>query len=557
MISDRLYRLAFEFKKTKLWQALWDSDVFAVKLSGDRIGYISIMGAAGKHCALALYQGDKGLDSFRILAGADRFMMSTFEFREQVLQQECLQCSFEGKEELSEEEREEVKEYARACGIRLGGKNAYPQFMRYQRNRCPWNLQTEDEQEDLCQALEAATALAGLLERSTPEELGLKEIGPEEMEIPLMECREGEFVVGKILLPAQQPVVMPAPRAGNEIAMAKLKRMKKAGALECEILRVPQPVRNSPEEIPFFPVLLLAVDSATERIVPLMSVKDYEDNPETLMDMFMEGLLREKICPREIFVRDQRTYAFVKEFCAKLGISLIMEEELEVLDETEDMLLDHLDMQETEEMTQFDEMLDILLNMEESQLRLLPPEMLGQLKLLLHQDVLPPRVEEKLKQFFALLEKGDGKKNKISSDNIRKIITHQSYVISVSLGSGCYRHIRIGSGKRLCDLHGAILDAFGFDDDHAHAFFMDNYVWSNKDSYFAEDVEGDLRPTSKYRLGQIDLYSGKRFKYLFDFGHEWVFQCRVLRVEDGGLGEPEVIRSKGEVPCQYGDWEDE
>lgn len=557
MFSDRLYKLAFEFKKTKLWQTLWDADVFAVKLSGDRMGYISIMGAAGKHCALALYFGNESLDSFRTLAGTDRFMMSASEVRERVLQQECLQCSFEGKDELSEEERESVKEYARVHGIRLGGKNAYPQFMKYQRNRCPWSLQAEEEQKDLCEALEAAIALAGLLERSAPEELGLKEIGPEETEIPLMERCEGEFVLRKTLLPEQRPLEMPAAKAGNEIAIAKLKKIKRAGALECGILRVQQPVQNTPEEIPFFPVLLLAVDSVTERIVPLHPVKDYEDNPEALMDVFMEGLLREKFCPGEIFVRDERTYVFMKAFCEKLGIGLIMEEELEALDEAEDMLLDHLDMQETEEMTQFDDMLNILLDLDESQLRLLPPEMLRQLKLLADQDVLPARVEEKLKQVFALLEKGDAPRKKSVSNNIRKMASTQSYVISVSLGSGCYRHIRIGGGNRLFDLHAAILDAFGFADDHAHAFFMDNCVWSDRDSYYAEDVESGLRTTSKYRLGQVDLYKGKQFKYVFDFGDEWTFQCRVLRVEEGGSAEPEVIRSKGEAPPQYGSWDDE
>lgn len=46
----------------------------------------------------------------------------------------------------------------------------------------------------------------------------------------------------------------------------------------------------------------------------------------------------------------------------------------------------------------------------------------------------------------------------------------KSYVISASLGAGCYRHIRIGDQETLDRLHELILDAFDFDDDHAHAF---------------------------------------------------------------------------------------
>ena len=47
MISDKLFALAFEYKKTKLWNHLSDTQVFALELSGGRVGYISIMGRAG------------------------------------------------------------------------------------------------------------------------------------------------------------------------------------------------------------------------------------------------------------------------------------------------------------------------------------------------------------------------------------------------------------------------------------------------------------------------------------------------------------------------------
>ena len=93
MISDKLFALAFEYKKTKLWKAMWDIEVFGVKLSGGRIGYISIMGGGGSHCALGLYVGQKGLDSLRCIVQADQFQMSPFEFHEKIIRQDCLQCA--------------------------------------------------------------------------------------------------------------------------------------------------------------------------------------------------------------------------------------------------------------------------------------------------------------------------------------------------------------------------------------------------------------------------------------------------------------------------------
>ena len=43
MASDKLYECAFEYKKTKLWKKLWDTEIFAVKFSDGEIGYVSVM----------------------------------------------------------------------------------------------------------------------------------------------------------------------------------------------------------------------------------------------------------------------------------------------------------------------------------------------------------------------------------------------------------------------------------------------------------------------------------------------------------------------------------
>jgi len=126
----------------------------------------------------------------------------------------------------------------------------------------------------------------------------------------------------------------------------------------------------------------------------------------------------------------------------------------------------------------------------------------------------------------------------------------ESYVISVSAGKGCYRHIQIAADATLFDLHTAILDAFEFIDDHAHAFFMDNKIWSIADGYYSDQIENERRQTRDFRLGSLALQPGKRFKYVFDFGDEWVFQCKVLRVSNEPCDTPVIVRSTGEAPDQ-------
>lgn len=126
-----------------------------------------------------------------------------------------------------------------------------------------------------------------------------------------------------------------------------------------------------------------------------------------------------------------------------------------------------------------------------------------------------------------------------------------SYVISVSAGTGCYRHIQISKSATLYKLHKAIIDAFNFEDDHAHAFFMDNHYWSGNAAFFSMKMHGDERLTKRYKLEKLNLSKGDQFKYLFDFGDEWRFQCKVLRELEELTDKPRVIRSVGESPEQY------
>lgn len=127
------------------------------------------------------------------------------------------------------------------------------------------------------------------------------------------------------------------------------------------------------------------------------------------------------------------------------------------------------------------------------------------------------------------------------------LISDKSFILSISLGAGCYRHIKISESDTLSDLHTAILSAFKIDDNHAHAFFLDNVLWSEQNSYFDGFYIGINRRTMDYRLDKV-LSAGQKFKYLFNFGRELVFQCNVLRETNAVCPESTVIRSKGEVP---------
>ena len=136
-----------------------------------------------------------------------------------------------------------------------------------------------------------------------------------------------------------------------------------------------------------------------------------------------------------------------------------------------------------------------------------------------------------------------------------------SRVISVRYGTGCYRHLRIPSSYTLEELAEAILEAFDFINDHAHAFFMDDRCWSEADAYWMDSGDDDWeweeeeeeRFTSEYTLDV--LKPGQSFKFVFDFGESWSFQCKLLsEMED--CEDVELLRTKGKPPEQYAPPED-
>lgn len=558
MISDRLFEKAFAYKKTKLWKQLWDSQLFAVELSDGRLGYVSIMGKLGEHCALALYIGAEALHSgyFSLYQtdSAETMMLfeneSPFKENERLLRQECLQCIFDRKDMLEAEELEAARSYARRHGIRMAGAKAYPQLWKFVPNHYPWMIKDDEDQRLLGEALEAAVALAKVLEDQSQEEIGLTDYREEKESMLLIKRSEEGFTLGRTEIPAPPEKHWPQPKLENEIALAYLKKMKKAGIWQCELIHLLEPVQEKPDEAPVFPMMLMSVEQESGFCLPMQYVCEYEENPDELMEFYLAAVRRSEVCPAEILARDQRTYVFLKGFCGKLGIPIRIEEQLPMLDQVERDFAESFELDEWDDDDYDMDDMDDVGDMDD-----LLEEMEDMLKTLMETD------PEVLSQFLDRMHEG---KNGRTNDNEPHLVRNRrvadaaetpdwSYVISVSLGTGCYRHIKIAAGDYLCDLHDAIQDAFDFDNDHLYAFFMDDQVWSRHNGYSVDSGIG--KSTMDVRLCELGLYKDKKFKYLFDFGDEWRFQCKVLREEPGAVKRPQIVRSKGESPDQYGgDW---
>ena len=132
-----LYDAAIEFKKLKCWDWMWDTDLFGVQnpVTGE-IGYCCVMGGAGEHFALAVYQGSEGLNGYLALQSGENYPSL-----EDILSlQKLLMASFEDRNILQKEDIQLIKKF----DLKFSGSNSWPLFRSYKPGCYPWYLTGEE-----------------------------------------------------------------------------------------------------------------------------------------------------------------------------------------------------------------------------------------------------------------------------------------------------------------------------------------------------------------------------------------------------------------------------
>lgn len=121
----------------------------------------------------------------------------------------------------------------------------------------------------------------------------------------------------------------------------------------------------------------------------------------------------------------------------------------------------------------------------------------------------------------------------------------------------CIRVIRMNSESSLYELHSMIQRAVDFDDDHLFCFYIGSGMM-RKTYELSEFLDSNQNfSVEETALGELGLRKGKKFTYLFDYGDRWLFDIKVLNIEDGFVEEPEIIRAKNAAPEQYPVYEED
>jgi hypothetical protein len=134
----------------------------------------------------------------------------------------------------------------------------------------------------------------------------------------------------------------------------------------------------------------------------------------------------------------------------------------------------------------------------------------------------------------------------------------QSYVFDAELEGfeGVRRVIAVREDLTLVDLHYALQSAFGWDDDHLYAFWVDAECWSSEAGRYTHPCDpvapGAAGRSAAIVLGELDLAPGGRLSYVFGFEREWRVRVRVDGlVSDDRRPSPRLLEAAGVAPPQY------
>ena len=119
-------------------------------------------------------------------------------------------------------------------------------------------------------------------------------------------------------------------------------------------------------------------------------------------------------------------------------------------------------------------------------------------------------------------------------------------------------NIELDESSTLEDLHYAIQDAVGFNNDHLYCFFLSRTDRSRSREYF-DDENGLLFSQTLKDL--FSLPAKQCLFYLFDWGDEWVFKISPTRKRPHEPADrvtyPRIESESGVKPLQYPSFDEE
>jgi len=318
---EKLYRAAADFKDLACWRWMHDSDLFGVQdpESGE-VGYCCVMGNLGEFLGLAVYLGAEGLEAYVKIA-----MEAVGEGDPEALfAQKCLMASFEGRDWMEKPDLQIIKQ----LGLKFRGPQAWPVFRCHDPGYVPWYL-NGDQVRFLTLALEQTIEVATRLKTNR----GL--LKPPEEDLLLVRVREGTGQGGQwrdIWLPAPPPPIKSIPDTVDELTLHRVEKARrpKQGSWEVDVFYAPAAVTEGPR--PSYPRVSLVVD-CDSGLVLNVDLGPAMQSWEEIRGQFLKFVEASKQLPKTILVCREELERLLFPVTERLGIDLVLADELETLED--------------------------------------------------------------------------------------------------------------------------------------------------------------------------------------------------------------------------------
>lgn len=333
----KLYELAQQVKALAPWEWMFEDEVFGVQDPESGVtGFVSVMGTAGEHFAVALYQDAGALYDFMALHDtADEDDESHMHAAMQILEVPQVQLSFEDNKQLEKEDKAVIKQ----LGLKFRGAKAWPQFRSFAPGMMPWFITGTE-------ARRLANALAQLLDVAPRCRENADLLAPDEdgtvflVRVPRDEHGKTLWTdqIQKIEEPDPEPILVPM----DDQLLAQAQALPQARVdFELEFVMMPLPSAERKNERPCFPYLLLVADEktgalvGTEMLQPRPDVLTmYGQVPQHVVELFITL----KAVPQSLTVRNELVADLLEPLAEKLKFALELSDELPAVDSALEMM---------------------------------------------------------------------------------------------------------------------------------------------------------------------------------------------------------------------------
>lgn len=315
-----LYQQAFQYLNNELWKSLWDNQIFAVKFSDGEVGYCCVMGAAGTFCALGIYIGDEGINSYLKMLTGDFISTDDKEIK---YSQNCIMCSFIKPSELDRATQLKTRTNLKNAGFDLKQIKLYPIFEKILKYHIPTTDINDIDKQHFEEAFFACSEVAKKLKVKSADELHItNERELLNKTIPYLICKkDGSYTWRTKKLPKDIFMDCYLAQDYNYLLAQKIKTMKPTDSTWlCGIFRFHSTIKDE-EGIPYFPLVQVLLDKESEFMFNMQICK-FEEHEETIFPNKLFDIIKEHGKPNKIILTDTRAVIIYNQLLNELGIDV-------------------------------------------------------------------------------------------------------------------------------------------------------------------------------------------------------------------------------------------